>query len=67
MSKFIRRKKLYTNVGDLNTVKGIKEFLDVYVSLNLSQLSSKVVGMGTEAKLLLDEAVSDRIDFKEIV
>ena len=48
-SIFFRRDKLYTNVDDLSTVKAIKEFLDVDVSLNRNQFSSKVVRMRTKA------------------
>ena len=60
MSKFIRTDKLSVNIDDLSTVKGIKELLHVDVSLKRSQLSSKVVDVGTKAKLLLlDETVSD--------
>ena len=44
-SIFFRRDKLYTNVDDLSTVKAIKEFLDVDVSLNRNQ----VVCMRTKA------------------
>ena len=60
MPKFIRKDKLYTNVDDLSTVKGIKERLDVDVSLKCSQLSSKVGDVGIKAKLsLLNKTASD--------
>ena len=44
------RYKIY--VDDLNTAKGIKELLDVDVSRKRSQLPSKIVDVGTKAKLL---------------
>ena len=47
MSKFTGRDKLYANIDDLSTVKGIKELLDVDISLKRSQSSSKVIGVGT--------------------
>ena len=43
MSKFIKREKLYQNINDLSTVKGIKELLEVDVSLKCNQLSSQAV------------------------
>ena len=52
MSKFMRGDKIYTNVDDLSTAKGIKELLDVDVSCKRCQLSSKIVDVGTKAKLL---------------
>ena len=47
MSKFTRRDKLYANIDDLSTVKGIKELLDVDISLKRSHSSSKFIGVGT--------------------
>ena len=60
MSNFIIRDQLYTNVDDLSTAEGIKELLDVDVSLKRSQLFSRVADVGTKVKLLLlYEYVSD--------
>ena len=64
MTKLIRRDKTYANVDDFSAVKGIKELLDLDISLKRSQLFPNVVDVGTKAKLLLlDETVSD-IDTK---
>ena len=66
-SIFFRRDKLYTNVDDLSTVKAIKEFLDVDVSLNRNQFSSKVVCMRTKAMVKHLTLVTERIFSKLLI
>ena len=60
MTKFVKKDKMYENVDDLSTVKDIMKLLEIDVSLKKSQLSYKVIDIGTKAKLLLqNEAISE--------
>ena len=60
MTKFVKKDKMYKNVDDLSTVKDIMKLLEIDVSLKKSQLSNKVIDIGTKAKLLLqNEAISE--------
>ena len=60
ITKFVKKDKMYENVDDLSTVKDIMKLLEIDVSLKKSQLSYKVIDIGTKAKLLLqNEAISE--------
>ena len=60
MTKFVKKDKMYENVDDVSTVKDIMKLLEIDVSLKKSQLSYKVIDIGTKAKFLLqNEAISE--------